>query len=389
LRTAKELVSAYLNKSQPRELTREQSKKLGDFDTEMIARQNSFLGWFYLKFKSMLQESSLLAGIAKLFSTNSHYIERTVFDAYSSDMAEFDRLSNYYGNQYRGSFVLIYLMGALAVFVALTPMGFSFVHHFTEEVAEEYAIACVWIELVLIMSILVIHKVGATPSHGGSHPFSSSLLARIGFPLNRRWHERWIDYRILAERFRYMEILYPVGIDPLKQGRHINTDSGDWTWIYFAAKLESTSMNLSADFSAYKKRLHEIMIGQEKYHHHNAHRSEHIHHRLHTFATWLFYGTLLACAGHFVLHSHILTLVSGFFPALAAAMHGIIASGEFGKNAQISERMASEIKLQLARLDATDDIEAVKGVAVDFHNLVINEALSWKAMFTDKNVPLA
>jgi len=131
------------------------------------------------------------------------------------------------------------------------------------------------------------------------------------------------------------------------------------------------------------------MTGQLKYHHKNAERSELIHHRLHTLATWLFYGTLLACAGHFVLHSHLLTLFSAFFPALAAAMHGILASGEFNKSAQISEGMHHKISEQLKMLEEANTPDTIAEVSREFHNIVIRDALSWKAMFIDKNVPLA
>ena len=382
---AKHIVSEYLNKLGIDCLLAIETKKLGDLEKETLCQRNSLLGWKYVKFKQLFQERNIFNGLLKVFSARKPYSEPVLFDAFASEMKFFDSMSNYYGNQYRGSFVVNYILGAIAVLLALIPMGLSFEKVFEENLSEEYSVWCTWIELFLILFILSIHKIGATPSHKHAHKQYSFLGLRI----NRRWHEKWIEYRILAERFRYMEILYPIGLDPLKMGAAQKSELGEWHNAYFAAILDSRTTENTVDLNQYKIRLKEVIEGQRRYHFHNAVGSESIHHRLHTMATWLFYGTLAACASHFVWHNHILTLIAGFFPALAAALHGINASGEYSKNSQISERMHKEIESQLLKLDAANSKELLTEVAMEFHNLVIGEALSWKAMFMDKNVPLA
>jgi hypothetical protein len=385
IKDAKHIVSEYLNKISIDCLPAVETKKLSDLEKETLRQRNSFLGWKYVKFKKLFQERNIFNGLLKAFSSRKPYSESVLYDAFATEMNYFDSLSNYYGNQYRGSFVVNYILGALAVLLALVPMGFSFEKVFEENVAEVYLAWCTWIELFLILVILLIHKVGTTPSYKHAHKQHSFLGLRI----NRRWHEKWIEYRILAERFRYMEILYPIGLDPLKMGAAQKSELGEWYNAYYAALLDSRATEKTQDLNQYKNRLKEVMKGQKNYHQNNAEGAELIHHRLHTMATWLFYGTLAACACHFVWHTHILTLIAGFFPALAAAMHGIIASGEYSKNSQISERMHKEIESQLLKLDAANSKELLTEVAMEFHNLVIGEALSWKAMFMDKNVPLA
>jgi hypothetical protein len=82
-------------------------------------------------------------------------------------------------------------------------------------------------------------------------------------------------------------------------------------------------------------------------------------------------------------------LLSGALPAIGAAMHGILASGEFSKSADVSERMYTQISRQITQLEAAAEFLTVRPIAKDFHNIVMNEVLGWRVMFQDKNVPLA
>lgn len=361
--------------------------KYCDYLAEAGKKRCSFMGELFIRFKALNQEESLWKGLKKSLSTKASWEDKPVYGAYWSDHQAFDVLSNYYGNQYRGSFIFIYLMGALAVLAALIPVGFSFEERFGHD-AHHYAVWFTIAEFLIISTILVIHKVGANPlSHHGSH---SSLKGWF----NRRWHERWIDYRTLAEKFRYMEILYPVGINPFdiggsKEGDDRKLDSSDWVNAYFLFRVSQAQTVTTSDSAAYKMRLRQLIESQAAYHKSNACRSERIYHRTHTLATWLFYGTLGACTLHFFWHSPLLTLAAGFFPALAAAMHGILANGEFSKTAAVSEKMHTSLDELVSRLDDAKSDGEVRQVAANFYHLAVSDAMNWKSIFMDKNVPLA
>lgn len=364
-------------------LNNRESHKLKDFLAETGSSKGSLLGWMYGRFKKLLQEKSLFRGFVNCFKWESGQKDEPTYGAFWSDHRVFDDLSNYYGNKYRGAFVFNYVMGAIAVLVALIPVGFSIEHHVGDD-EPNYALLLTSIEFVIILTILIIYKIGANQNIHHAHKSSNSI-----FRLNRRWHERWLEYRILAERFRYMEILYPIGIDPRDDGVARQDDLAEWVNAYFAMRLEMQKTERTNDLASYKNKLMSVMRGQHSYHDKNAHRSECIHHRLHTIATWMFYGTLAACAFHFVLHDPILTLLAAFFPAVAAAMHGIIASGEFSKTAEVSDRMSKQIEKLILRLEKTSDESDIRPIAIEFHNIVIGEALNWKSTFMHKNVPLA
>lgn len=340
----------------------------------------SFLGWIYVKFKTILQESSIYSGIAKSFSPVGTWEENAVFPAFHDEYQSFDRLANFYGNLYRGSFLFNYTMGAIAVLLALIPVGFDFEHLYGEHAAHLIALSATAGELIVILMIWFTYKAGSTP-HG--HSRGSSKL------FEQRWHERWLEYRLLAERFRYMEVMYPIGLDPLVSGAAAD-HKGEWGWTdaYFKYRLTMPRKAESIDMDAYNGVLSSIVKGQAEYHKKNEHRMEHIHHHLHNWASMLFFGTLIACLAHFVVHLQLLTLLAGFLPALAASFHGILANGEFAKNAEVSSQMSQKLLDLAERLKLNDESERVQ-VVKDLHNIVINDALGWKAIFKDKNVPLA
>jgi len=187
-----------------------------------------------------------------------------------------------------------------------------------------------------------------------------------------------------------MEILYPIGIDPLDELTNLHGQGWNWMNAYFAYRVTKVETTPCDDLIAYKKALKKIMVGQAEYHEGNVEKMEFIHRRLHTFASWLFFATLLACLAHFAVHLMILTLLAGFLPALAAAMHGILATGEFSKTASNSKLMAAQIHELIKKLSASKSlVKEDRTVVIDFHSIVINEVWGWKAIFIDKNVPLA
>lgn len=355
--------------------------KYEDWQMETVVGVSSWLGWVFVTlFKTPLQGKNLWQGFIGIFKSKPEWPDNFTFPAFEQDHKKFDDLSNYYGNLYRGSFVFNYILGAIAVFAALVPVGFNFEELFGEHDAHRYSLYATGFELVIIMSIFLIYKIGETPLRKGERSFKI---------FGHRWHEKWLEYRLLSERFRYMEILYPIGIEPLDElKKHLHGQGWNWMNAYFAYRLSEVKTTRCDDLVAYKQALNKIMVDQAKYHKDNVVKMERIHHRLHTFASWLFFATLLVCVTHFAKPLTILTLLAGFLPALASAMHGILATGEFSKTASISERMAEQINDLIQNLSESKSVADDHVVVTDFHNIVIKDVLGWKAIFIDKNVPL-
>lgn len=96
-----------------------------------------------------------------------------------------DKLADFYADAYRSSFVLAYFLGVIAVLLALLPTGFGWSEHHVAVGAH----FCAWAELLVVTIIIVLIVCG-----------------------NRwRWHERWMDYRLVAELVRQLRFLIPLG----------------------------------------------------------------------------------------------------------------------------------------------------------------------------------
>jgi hypothetical protein len=104
---------------------------------------------------------------------------------------------------------------------------------------------------------------------------------------NRRWHERWLEYRGLAERFRYAELLYPLEAEVVKslaeRDPHNCHESADGRSATSSESVSQWPVPRTRDGRAqrYVARLRQIMHEQKTYHEGNAAECETITRRLH------------------------------------------------------------------------------------------------------------
>lgn len=318
--------------------------------------------------------------------------------SFEDDRRRFDALASFYGNRYRGSVVINYLLGALAVLFALAPAAFP--HH----LSGLPAVLLHGLELVCIVLIVGIYWRGRSPGpHGGGQIPVDPDRAR-----NRRWHERWLEYRGLAERFRYAELLYPLEAEVVnnfaERDAHDRHESHGWAQRYFEWRFrEAQGQPRDAGMDepqGYLERLRQIMHEQKTYHEGNAAECEAITRRLHGLSGLCFAGTLVACVlAMWLKNAHWLLLLAAGLPALAASAHGILATGEYIKLGESSTAAADAIGRLKGDVDARLAADPGGGEPVKsldplvhevraFWNLVTSEATGWQATLRDKNVPL-
>ncbi|MGP0094163.1 MAG: DUF4231 domain-containing protein [Xanthobacteraceae bacterium] len=258
-----------------------------------------------------------------------------------------DTLAEHYGHRYRSAYILAYLLSAVAVFAAVG-------HHVFEE--QVY----VGIELFAIIAILGIILVGR----------------------HWHWHERWMDYRALAENLRHGRFLAFVGefgrihdTAPRPSGRE-----PPWMLWYIRATMREIGLPTATLDATYQWRLLEATLaneiqgseGQLAYHQDNQKTVGRIDHMLHFLGNGCFYLTffilvLLAAAAAlsagktqlesggapvssffaaFVafLRKHQIFWTAGL-PALGAALSGIRAHGDFEGLRERSAHMVDELNL--------------------------------------------
>ncbi len=278
-----------------------------------------------------------------------------------------DKLANYYSNIYRSSFVANYLMAGLAVFFALlTP---------TVRSLETLWIIC---ELALIILIILITGIGNL----------------------KRWHERWIDYRLLSEQLRQLRFLTPLGLTTpaFRVPAHDTYGDPRSTWVnwHFRAIVREAGMVGAKIDGEYLKSYRDFLSQQEitaqiKYHEYNAPRFHTIHNVLHIIGTGLFVLTLIASLAHLYVHNDWLTLFTAVFPALGAAFYGIRTQGEFEQIAKKSEAMGAQLdnlRDELLKTDFVPSYGVLGNIAESTAEIMSSETLDWRIVFQSKRLVL-
>lgn len=287
--------------------------------------------------------------------------------AYRPHFAWADGLANYYANHYRSCFVANYLLGGFAVLFALLA--------YTLGLGEMK-----WVTITAELFIIVL------------------ILATTWYGRRQHWHDRWIDYRLLAEKVRYMRLLAPLGrvTASLQLPAHHSSGNFDNSWVnwYFRAIVREAGLVeqlIDEHFiSAYRTFLENGIKGQIDYHKDNADCSYFVGHRLHKASFIMFVATFFICLAHFFMHSNWLTFFSAVLPAFGAALHGILFQGEFIRLARRSEAMANWLEQLHAELSQNHTLtsEALSEKTEVFAEKMLDEALDWRVVFKTRPLTL-
>ena len=306
-----------------------------------------------------------------------------------------DKPADIYADAHRSAFVLSYLLAAGAVLVALIPMAMGWSGPQSVQ-ATPLAVT----ELLMLVTVL-------------------ALLAR---GRSRRWHERWMEYRLLAELTRQLKFLIPFGGGrPLPRTPTHLAVYGDpaRAWMYWRLRAIAREVGLpdARVTEAYVldcvEDLAEIADGprggQRGFHRLNWQRLEHIHHRLHKVALALFALTLVGIVAHltglmsgeemgpvgrFLEHNNgWLILGAAFLPALGAALTGINYHGEFLRMAKRSRAMedgfqkfAASIAALKERIERGEPAPLADAalIAGRMAEAMVDEVIDWRTVVLDR-----
>jgi hypothetical protein len=291
-------------------------------------------------------------------------------------------LADHYAAAYRSGFVANYLLGAVAVLMAL--LGFLPSNGWAR-----------WTELIVIAAIITITVWGRRSA----------------------WHERWLHYRLLVEQLRQMRFLHPLGrVTPsFRVPAHLADVDPRRLWVswLFRARVRERGM-ATGDLGGrngerQRTALRREIDGQAAYHGRLALRFQAVARRLHAAGLFLFGLTLLICLAHLFEHpvhewmadlglrwpgvasiGYWSTALAAFLPALGAALKGIESQGEFARLARRSLGMAAALTTAATRLPSADDPEAddVADIAESVAAIMTDEVLDWQALFRGKPLTL-
>ncbi|MBL8813260.1 MAG: hypothetical protein JNM43_24040 [Planctomycetaceae bacterium] len=300
-----------------------------------------------------------------------------------------DQLADRCANAYRSAFVMAFLAAAFAVAMALTPFALSLPEHSGGE------IACTVGEFLSILLILFL-----------------VFRGRRG-----RWHQRWLDYRLLAEIIRHQRLIAHLGGERASPRipEHLSSygDVGASWMAWYARGIErSLSLNrVVVDRTYLQASLQDLEAqlggpdGQIVFHQRTASRASRIEHRLHLLEVTLLILTLTCCCQHllqgfwpdwFHVSGRLLTFCCAFFPAVGAALAGISNQGEFRRIAQRSSSMTERLTHQLEKIRRLRELletpklvpkqlsPEIAAIAGETARTMVNEVLDWRIIFQDR-----
>src|ERR1700723_27142 len=300
----------------------------------------------------------------------------------------FDARAVHYGHRYRSGFWAIYLLSALAVLFAVLPLalGWDDRRHLLHPYVGLWALA----EVVVIGTVSGIYWVGH----------------------RRDWQGQWLRARTPAELIWYLPLVAPLidfsqpeasanwymrVFDP---GNHLR--SGDDLEAVctknepLARTLLDGAWSDPAFVSMYALWTMGVLEAQTHYHHRVALRQHALMHRVHSVNIGLFGLTALGALLHLVLHTVWLSVVTTFFPALGASLHGALAQSESYRLGTTSERLAAELQRAIGSLRGTmghsgalPQPEPIKESIQEAIELILEEHQDWHMLVRPHHLPLA
>lgn len=264
----------------------------------------------------------------------------------SQEHKKYDALAIEFGNLYRSAYWIVYLLSAAAVLVAAAAAVF-----WPDPVRNEREVLILGgIEFLLIVTIGALYLYGH----------------------KMEWQEKWLKARTCAELCFYLPLVAPLVDFKLKH------PSGNWYERAFSlghhVRKASEIDNLCAELSESASEMYAalwqdpmmihqyghwaigVLRGQRCYHESVRKEARALEHRVHRIILILFMATAISVCAHFFVHiksySEWLSLLSIFFPALIAALHGALAQSEAFHMEQSSEQLVARLDTVISGIEA-------------------------------------
>ena len=294
-----------------------------------------------------------------------------------------DALAVQFSQLYRNAYVLAYLLAAAAVLIAV-------VGAYIEDPILKLALVA--LELFVVVAIIQLVR------YGGKNA----------------WHERWIDYRLVAESLRYARFLAYVSEFGLINRRDLTNQP--WTIWYIRATLREIGLPGATMDRGYQRLLLQSVLSNEvreqrHWHELNTDAMAKVDHFLHRSAERCFnytFGTL--CIGLVVLVGIIvllpeqqeyavlkhakpwLLLAAAGLPALGAALAGIRVQGEFEDYKERSEHMIAELNeleaMYESQLGRQPQIDRTADMLVETARVLSEDLAAWQELYGRKRLNL-
>jgi hypothetical protein len=315
-----------------------------------------------------------------------------LIDSIATAHRTYDERAIQYGHRYRSGYWAIYILSAVAVIFAVLPLalGWDDSRHTLHPFAGLWAVA----EVIVIVTVGAIYWLGH----------------------RRDWQGQWLHARTTAELTWYLPLVAPL-VDFARSDGNANWylrvfDPGQH--LRAAGEVEALctrnermareklvdAWSDDAFVASYAAWTIAILEGQRHYHQHVAAKQHALLHRIHALNIWLFGLTGLGAFIHLVMHTLWLSLVTTFFPALGASLHGALAQSEAYRLSVTSNRLVGELQGAIRQIQASlptgrqhasnavADSTAVKASIQAAIALILEEHQDWHMLVRPHRLPL-
>ncbi len=287
-----------------------------------------------------------------------------------------DKEADRNADAHRSAFIESSLLAAMAVVAALTPtlLGAR---------AEDISI---WVEFVVVGAII-------------------SIMALAKWA---RWHERWLEYRVLAELVRQLRLLTPLGggRPATRMAAHLAV-YGDQrrSWMAWQARAIARALGLPSTQVTpdYIRGCVADLIATARtqlgFHQVSSTRAERIYRRLNAATLGLFIITILSVVAHLAARTALpsypdwaeraLAFAAATFPAIGAALVAINNQGEFVRLAKRSRAMVENLTAVIADLEAIGcspqgaSLSTLAAAASRLAAMMVEENVDWRIVLND------
>ena len=291
----------------------------------------------------------------------------------------FDQRAIFFGHRYRSGYWAIYMLSAVAVLFAVMPLalGWDDARHIRHPYVGLWALG----ELCIILTVGAIYWKGHRSD----------------------WQGQWLHARTTAELTWYLPLIAPLvdftqGVADSWYARVLDPGQelagGDEVASLcaknepLARKLLDGALGEHEFVSSYVRWTIEILEGQRHYHHRVAVRQRALLHRVHHITTGLFGLTAIGALLHLAMHTLWLSIITTFFPALGAGLHGALAQSEAYRLGSTSERLEGELQGAIDRIRSAADPQTLKASIQAAIALIIQEHQDWHTLVRPHPLPL-
>lgn len=225
----------------------------------------------------------------------------------------------------------------------------------------------------------------------GEVVFMIAVLGIVWIGRARRWHEKWLDYRFLAERFRSAAFMAACDIDvaALRPPRHLSLaySSHDWMVAAFFSVWNRRPILRGRDsppMERLKSFLLRAWIEDQIGYQDKVSKRQHGQHQLMSRVTDTLFGlTLLAALLHvadFGPHTlkNALAAMVIAFPAAAASVAGIRTHGDYLRKSMRSAEMARHLTEIRDRIEREKERESFLKLVGETEEMMLRENEDWR-----------